>query len=155
MTDLSEWIEEARADHGAAESLISDLCSGKREWTMRTPVQDGDPLMVIAAVLDALPRALDELEKALGDARSWKARNEAWRETLQVLHDRAEQAEAEAAQWQEAAGQASVRAEQLEDRLEKAGARARELEAHLAEADKRIGELESDPATLAEREFEA
>ena len=50
----------------AAEKLINELCSGKRDWTMRVPPQrDYDPDLVINRALRAQARRIEELSTAL------------------------------------------------------------------------------------------
>lgn len=51
-----------RARCEAARQMVSDLCTGKRDWTMSVPVRfDYDPDVVIAAALDDIPKLLEAL----------------------------------------------------------------------------------------------
>ena len=46
----------------AARQMVSDLCTGKRDWTMSVPIRpDYDPDVVIAAALADIPKLLEAL----------------------------------------------------------------------------------------------
>lgn len=46
----------------AARQMVSDLCTGKRDWTMSVPIRpDYDPDVVIAAALADIPKLLEVL----------------------------------------------------------------------------------------------
>ncbi len=62
-------IWEIKQNLEAAHKMVSDLCSGKREWIMSIPAQpDYDPDLVIGLALrdaDKMVKRIEQLERAI------------------------------------------------------------------------------------------